>query len=415
MSATLALLFSLNPFVFLFGANGLSDAPYVYFLMYTVIEFSFWIRERKTSSLIFTGFALALAFWTRYEAVPFGLSLALGIVVVVMMLHHREASDPQLKLLEKYNKIEATWILVLVPSIFSGLLWIFFNYTIMGNPFYFLNSEYSNVAQSEALKNDENFVRLFNSPLLSLWFIAKKTMWYSLPLLGVLLIRLFSKRLHKPDLLILLLLFAAVPGLQFALLMKESSFGWFRYFMYVFPVVTAWLPYELSLIKERWKQRAAFSLLAVCLLCTAGLLSYAVTDPKIAPDENNFLSIETNEYAEAQRLERTIAQWLDNKFTNETIMTDSSNAFTILVNTSNLKKFLITSDYDFKKALNDPVGTEVEYILVPRPFRNGPKSAINMQYPDLYDNGAPWATLYHDFDNQWRLYRVHEPVKPENK
>lgn len=64
MSATLALLFSLNPFVFLFGANGLSDAPYVYFLMYTVIEFSFWIRERKTSSLIFTGFALALAFWT---------------------------------------------------------------------------------------------------------------------------------------------------------------------------------------------------------------------------------------------------------------------------------------------------------------------------------------------------------------
>ncbi|MBJ6361357.1 ArnT family glycosyltransferase [Paenibacillus sp. GCM10012307] len=413
MSAGLALLFSLNPFILLFGANGLSDAPYIYFLMFTIIEFTIWIRERKTSSLILAGFALSLAFWTRYEAVPFGVSLALGIVIVILMLHHRDAADPKLKLLEKYNKIEATWILVLIPSIFSGFLWMFFNYTIMGNAFYFLNSEYSNVAQSEQLQNDANFVKLFNSPLLALWFIAKKTMWYSMPFVGLLLIRLFTKRLLKPDFLILLLLFAAVPGMQFALLMNASSFGWFRYFLYVFPVVVAWLPYELSLITEKWKRRAAFSLLAVCMVITGGLLAYAVNDPEIAPDEHNFLQLDTNEYVVAQREERIVAQWLDEHITKDTIMTDSSNAFTILLNTHNLKRFLITSDYAFKKAMEDPFGNNVDYILVPNPSRNGPKSSINMKYPELYDKGMSWATLHHDFDNKWRLYKVHERIEIE--
>ncbi len=408
MSSMLALLYCLNPFVFLFGANGLSDAPYIYFLMYTIIEFTFWIKERKTSSLIFSGFALSLAFWTRYEAVPFGFSLAIAIVLVIVFIHHRSQEDPKLKPLEKYNKIEATWIIVLLPAIFSGLLWIFFNYTIMGNPFYFLNSEYSNVAQSEVLQNDENFVKLFNSPLLSLLFIAKKTLWYSLPLFAVLLIRLFSWRLHKPDLLVLLLLFAAVPGLQFLLLMKASSFGWFRYFMYVFPVVVAWIPYELSKLRHGWRRRAAFSLILVCMAGTAGLLSYAITQPDIAPDEHNFLTIETNEFARQQREERAIAQWIDDHFTTETILTDSSNAFTILVNSRNAKRFLITSDYDFRPALLDPLKYKVDYILIPSPLRNGPKSTINVTYPDLYDKGSAWATLYHDFDIQWRLYRVHE-------
>lgn len=409
MSLSFSLLFCLNPFIFLFGANGLSDAPYSYFIMYTIAEFCYWLKTRKIANLILAGFTLALAFWTRYEAVPFGVALAASIVVAVLFMNRNEEHT----LRENFRKIEATWILLLLPAVFSGLLWIFFNYTIMGNPLYFLNSEYSNAAQSDALKNDANFQRLFSSPLLILELIAKKTVWYSAPLFAVLLIRLFTKRLFEWGTVILLLLFSAVPGLQFLLLLKQSSFGWFRYFMYVFPVVVAWIPYELSLLKGR-ARRIAFGVVTLSMVTTAGVLSYAVTQPQIAPDENTFLTIKSgNKYYLSQILDRKVAKWLDENLSGTTILTDSSSAFTILVNSKDTKKFLITSDYAFKSALNDPPGKNVDYILIPKPMANAQKSSINTKYPTLYEQGNEWATLVHDFEDQWRLYKVKkwDPTK----
>ena len=412
ISLTIALLYSLNPFVFLFGANGLSDAPYIYFIMYTVIEFCFWLKSRSASSLILSAFALAMAFWTRYEAVPLGVALAVGVVIAVFWMHRNYYSTgPTLR--EKAYKVEATWILLLIPAVFSGLLWIFFNYIIMDNPFYFLNSEYSNVAQSGQLQSDQSFVELFNSPWLALKFIAGKTLWYSAPLFAVLLIRLFTKRLFQGGTLIILLMFVSVPALQFVLLMRESSFGWFRYFMYVFPITVAWLPYELSLVRDRGR-KLAFAVVVLSMLVTAGLLSYAMTDPSIAPDENNFINMADNEHLKEQELDRSVGAWIDSNMNDGTnIMTDSYSAYNLLVSSDNLKRYLITSDYKFDTALNDPPGNDVDYILIPKPLPGIPKSAINKLYPNMFEHGNEWATLYHDFDGKWRLYKIKKWVAPQ--
>ncbi|KZE81913.1 hypothetical protein AV654_09570 [Paenibacillus elgii] len=409
MSLGLSLLYCLNPFVFLFGANGLSDAPYIYFLMYTVIRFGDWLKTRQISHLVLAGFALALAFWTRYEAVPFGVSLGAALLIVLLLMPPGEGEKP-LPWAERARKVEATSFILLLPAVFSGLLWIFFNYIIMGDALYFLHSEYSNQAQSDALKGDENFNRIFNSPLLALVFVAKKTAWFSVPLAAILLIRTFAGRLLRWETLVLVCLFLSIPGLQFALLMKESSFGWFRYFMYVYPITVAWIPYELGLLRKR---RAAFTVVAAGLLTTSALLSYAVTNPQIAPDENTFLTIKSgNKYYQSQILDRSVAKWLDENMGDATILTDSASAFTILVNSRNTKKFLITSDYDFKKAKNDPPGNGVDYILIPRPLPNADKSAINTKYKDLYEKGNEWAELYHNFDNEWRLYKIKKWQPP---
>ncbi|WP_068497196.1 glycosyltransferase family 39 protein [Paenibacillus kribbensis] len=404
MSLLLALLYALNPFVLLFGANGLSDSLYIYFIMMTVIEFALWLKDRMTASLIVSGLALAMAFWTRYEAVPLGVAMACGVVVAVLFLH-RHMDRRELPLREKLHKVEATWLLLLLPVVFSGLLWIFFNYLIMGNAFYFLNSEYSNTAQSAELLNDDKFVEMFSNPLVALKFIASKTIWYSVPLFAILLIRLLSGRLFRWGTLIILLLFLSVPGLQFLLMMKQSSYGWFRYFMYVFPITVAWLPYELSQLQGRWR-RAAFGLVSVSLLLTAGLLSYALTRPDIAPDENSFLTRTGNVNYVRQVSDRKIAVWLDEHLPKSTIMTDSASAYTMIVYSQYPKRFLITSDYSFNKALSYPQDSHVDYILVPKIMSGMPLSKINMVYPNLYEKGAPWVQLEREFNGEWRLYKV---------
>ncbi|ASR45643.1 hypothetical protein B4V02_02410 [Paenibacillus kribbensis] len=404
MSLLLALLYVLNPFILLFGANGLSDSLYIYFIMMTVIEFALWLKDRTTASLIVSGLALAMAFWTRYEAVPLGVAMACGVVVAVLFLH-RHMDRRKLPLREKLHKVEATWLLLLLPVVFSGLLWIFFNYLIMGNAFYFLNSEYSNTAQSAELLNDDKFVEMFSNPLVALKFIASKTVWYSVPLFAILLIRLLSGRLFRWGTLIILLLFLSVPGLQFLLMMKQSSYGWFRYFMYVFPITVAWLPYELSQLQGRWR-RAAFGLVSVSLLLTAGLLSYALTRPDIAPDENSFLTRTGNVNYVRQVSDRKIAVWLDEQLPKSTIMTDSASAYTMIVYSQYPKRFLITSDYSFNKALSYPQDSHVDYILVPKIMPGMPLSKINMVYPNLYEKGAPWVQLEREFNGEWRLYKV---------
>ncbi|PNQ82594.1 MULTISPECIES: glycosyltransferase family 39 protein [Paenibacillus] len=404
MSIMLALLYALNPFILLFGANGLSDSLYIYFIMMTVIEFALWLKDRMTASLIVSGLALAMAFWTRYEAVPLGVAMAGGVVLAIMFLH-RNMGRRELALREKLHKVEATWLLLLLPVVFSGLLWIFFNYLIMGNAFYFLNSEYSNTAQSAELLNDDKFVEIFSNPLVALKFIASKTLWYSVPLFAILFIRLLGGRLFRWGTLIILLLFLSVPGLQFLLMMKQSSYGWFRYFMYVFPITVAWLPYELSQLQGRWR-RAAFGLVSVSLLLTAGLLSYALTRPDIAPDENSFLTRTGNVNYVRQESDRKIAVWLDEHLPKSTIMTDSASAYTMIVYSQYPKRFLITSDYSFNKALSYPQDNHVDYILVPKIMSGMPLSKINMVYPNLYEKGAPWVQLEREFNGEWRLYKV---------
>ncbi|MBU9706475.1 glycosyltransferase family 39 protein [Paenibacillus sp. AK121] len=404
MSLLLALLYALNPFILLFGANGLSDSLYIYFIMMTVIEFALWLKDRMTASLIVSGLALAMAFWTRYEAVPLGVAMAVGVVLAILFLH-RNLGRRELALREKLHKVEATWLLLLLPVVFSGLLWIFFNYLIMGNAFYFLNSEYSNTAQSAELLNDDKFVEIFSNPLVALKFIASKTIWYSVPLFAILFIRLLSGRLFRWGTLIILLLFLSVPGLQFLLMMRQSSYGWFRYFMYVFPITVAWLPYELSQLQGRWR-RAAFGLVSVSLLLTAGLLSYALTRPDIAPDENSFLTRTGNVNYVRQESDRKIAVWLDGHLPKSTIMTDSASAYTMIVYSQYPKRFLITSDYSFNKALSYPQDNHVDYILVPKIMSGMPLSKINMVYPNLYEHGAPWVQLEREFNGEWRLYKV---------
>jgi hypothetical protein len=65
----LVVALAAHPLVVLYGGNGMSEAPFVFFLLVAGRAVSGWLGSSSVSRLAIAGFGLALAYLTRYEAV----------------------------------------------------------------------------------------------------------------------------------------------------------------------------------------------------------------------------------------------------------------------------------------------------------------------------------------------------------
>ena len=98
------------------------------------------------------------------------------------------------------------------------------------------------------------------------------------------------------------------------------------------------------------------------------------------------------------------------------VITDTVYGFAIVAASRHPRNFVVPSDPDFVRLLNNPAANGVKYLLAVPPTGRGVSDALNQRYPTLYDTGADVATLEleipNDGDGQpnWRLYRVNEPV-----
>ncbi|MFF2484273.1 glycosyltransferase family 39 protein [Paenibacillus sp. NPDC058071] len=399
-SVILALLYAFNPYIFYYGANGLTEAIFIYFISMAVLQLLLWARGDETKPLVLVAFALALGFWTRYETVFFGAAVALAVLAWIM----RESQTP---LKERYQKLEGLWVVVLTPVIFSGLLWIFFNYTIMGDGFYFLTSDYGNLGQAELLKSDAKFAALVNNPLATLAYVGERVWYFSIPLAIVFVIRLFERRVLKWDFLILVMLTASIPAMQALLLIRGGTAAWIRYYMYVFPIVIVWLPYEISKMKYR---KTGMTALLAGLLASGWFMFGMMNNMNIASDE--YEAFRHNKLYAEQQAARDVVDYVKENLPDRMILTDSFSSFTIIMGSGRPKNFIVTSDSDFKDSLDSPVDSIADYVLLPNPEVDvSPKyrlDTINQQYPGLYADGTEWATMEKEFGGFWKLYRIRK-------
>ena len=101
------------------------------------------------------------------------------------------------------------------------------------------------------------------------------------------------------------------------------------------------------------------------------------------------------------------------------VITDTVFGFAIVAASAKTKTFVVPSDPDFVKLLNDPPAYGIEYLLAVPPTGRGISDALNQRYPTPYETGADVATLELEVPNDgnsqpnWRLYRVNEPA-PES-
>ncbi|GIO12915.1 hypothetical protein J19TS2_24700 [Cohnella xylanilytica] len=397
------LLYAFHPFIYVFGSNGMSESIFALFILLSIRYLIEWMDEQNMTSAIVIGFSLCLAFLTRYEAIPFAAAVLFGCLLVQLR--------PNEGLRRGYSRFEATLILLILPMLFAVLMWLWFNYTIMGNAFYFLNSNYSNVGQSVNL--NEFFLGIKHNVKEVIFFVVKQSVPFLAPLAVVILFRLLSWRLFRKDVLILGALIVSIPTLQFYMLYQGISYGWLRFFFYPLPIVVIWLGREWHVVRPRL--RHAFAILMCAAIAASGILSYkAMNNPRMAPEEYSMLHFQEDSLYEEMKLSRAIATSLDDILTanpDSLVLLDSFGAAEIVVSSTKQKQMVVTSDRDFKQALKDPAAYGIKYMLVPDPSGLDQLNAINIQYPALFRQGMSGWTVAAVFGDRWKLFEAVDSDK----
>ena len=138
----LAGLFALHPLVLYHGANGLSEAPTLFFFIFTVRYLTRWFRHGWMPDLVLAGTGLGFAYFARYEALPAGMTalLCVGILTFVRCQGDRR------------QRLDAAIYDVTIcgsPLLLSFLIWTMASWVIVGHPFEQLQSVYGNSSQAQ--------------------------------------------------------------------------------------------------------------------------------------------------------------------------------------------------------------------------------------------------------------------------
>ncbi|WP_414150166.1 transposase [Acetobacterium carbinolicum] len=382
------LLYTLNPFIFFYGANGMSETISYFFIIYSVCSITQWIKFGMSKYMIHLGFALAGLFLTRYEAIPFATAIAICSVLNILFNPDEKQYILKNNKKERYYYIEGTLILTFLPLVYIILLWILFNFVISGNPLYFLNSVYSNVSQSY-------FASINGSYFEVLIYVLKRALPFLPLFITIMGMRLIQKKIIKYDFISLAILVIIMLAFHYLMLIKGNSYGWLRFFSYSLPICIAWLPYEIS----EWKSKELkFNKIIIvsCLIISSLLCFNALKDKDLAKEEL-FARLANESYI--------IADYINNEIPDEKILMDVFTLSGVMLNVNNIENLVVSSSQNFYESINDPLHNGIQYILIPDPSGAGSLDAINMYYKNLYENGEEWCVEEESFEG-FKLFRV---------
>jgi hypothetical protein len=402
----MALLYSFNPFMFVYGFSGKAEVPFCFMLLWFTYSFINWIEDGETYHVAKMAMALALAFLIRYEIFAISGAAFLGLAIIILT-YHRKVLDPGPRESLQYNlqKVEGRGTLLLTPMIYALICWILYDWIITGNPFYFLNSTYSNLGFIRSYAANATLNSLVGNPAATLHYVYRAGHYFLIPLVVILAYRLIKGRLFKWDLLVLLLLIGSTLVQQAYMLYKGMSAGAVRYFIYPLPFITAWFAYEI----RKKRSRIFISLFLLSFLFADVYLGHAwfnlaafrniqeeVTDITFSNVENP-----------AEDLQRDVAKYINANLANGRILMDSVRAYNVILNVNHPGNIVTSCSYDFEAALKNPRKNRISYILIPS-YKNdfNRQDAVNNRYPQLYERGAKWCVLAKEFGQYYRLYRI---------
>jgi hypothetical protein len=440
-SVIIATLFAINPMIVFYGSNGMSESPFIFFTTWAVRRLILWMADDDVHHLIAAGgIAMGLAYLTRYDAVA---CIAAAGILVAVTTYRRAQTHPRVR------RALLDMIVVSAPGLISFLGWAVASWLITGEAFAQFTSRYGN---SAILEQSGAVTVGFGNGLL----FAATCIVLLAPVLLPLIIRAGVIRWRRPNLALMvppLAIFGAALAFQVLSYALGSTFPFLRFYIIAIPLTatiallavpdgvlvapvrrgrhapepTA-VPAPSASIRRVGYAGVAMTF-ALCVPITAWGMSLpgyapqeyalgAVINP--APDSVNPRKATEHRIARTFSTERQIARYLDDLNLPEgAVITDTVYGFAIIAASRHPKTFVIPSDPDFVRLLNDPSAAGIEYLLVVPPTGRGVSDAINRRYPTLYNTGADIATLELEMPNDgegqpnWRLYRVNEPTSTQ--
>jgi len=137
-SVTVAVLFAVNPMIVFYGSNGMSEAPFIFFMSWAVRRLIMWVLDDDVHHLITAGgIAMGLAYLTRYDAVA--CVAAAGLLVGVTT--YRRAKPPP-----RGRRALLDAMMVSGPGFAAFLGWAAVSWLITGEAFAQFTSQYGNSA-----------------------------------------------------------------------------------------------------------------------------------------------------------------------------------------------------------------------------------------------------------------------------
>jgi hypothetical protein len=175
----LVALFAVHPMIAYYGANGLTEAAFVFCLLWATSSFMRWLDRGALADLVRLGMALAVGYLTRYEfiaAAPF----AVGLVAVVSYVRTAGATS------ERRMTAAADAVIVGLPFVLAFVGWAFVSWLLVGSPFSQFTSIYGNSSQVRLL-HDTLIVQTGQGTAAAFGYVARQVLGLA-PLLPVIAI-----------------------------------------------------------------------------------------------------------------------------------------------------------------------------------------------------------------------------------
>lgn len=423
-------IFAVHPMTLLYGATGMSEAPFIYGVLWASRRLIRWTSTDGVHDLVVAGFALALAFLARYDALvmAFVVMLLLGAMTWYSRFRRQWADRAGFAFLDM---LVLGW-----PIGLAFITWSVFSWMSTGELLAQFTSQYGNSAILEVY--DE---RLVGTEALREALMRTFIMSPILPfLVPVTLFLAWKRRDLEPCFPMVMML--AVLAFQILTYTLGSTFGFLRFFIIALPLTCVLLiqlfppgvpfptlrpgamyrPRPLGRKPGRMLQSLLILLFTSSVVLTTSFLDSSQWAPQEQALKQVIPGADRGTFAEQEHrirvlktfsTERYIAEHLDSMELEEgQVLTSAVQSFAVLTSSRNQKQFVIPSDEDFITRLNNPVAHGVRYILVSPSDDRGTADPINMRYPEIYETGGTIATLELEFENQgegqpdWRLYRV---------
>lgn len=417
----LVVAFAAHPLVLYAGSNGMSEAPYLLFLLLSCRYLLRWMTSESPADLVACGVALAVGYYTRYEVIVAGVGVA-GLVAMVRLW--RTEGGWRTRGREAFVDVG----IVAAPFLFAFVSWATVSWVIVGSPFEQFTSEYGNSSQLSIIGDSLGAPRS-GGPALRYALRQLGLINIALPLAVVVPLAV-ARRRRASAVLAPWAVFGGILVFEVVAYVAGMTASWLRYYVIAVPFVVLVVATIVAVEPEHPRRRAPSGrtvLSATALvIALAGVVTSTsmIQDTKLAREESAQLGavFDWRGASEGSRLalqrlrtEREVARYIDAlSLPNGSVLIDMALGFEIVTQSRHPKIFVVTSDRDFQQVLGDPVVFRIGYILVPPTERQGLLDAVNRAYPTLYRDGAGIATLVKEFENvgdrpNWRLYKVDAP------
>ncbi|WP_078113476.1 glycosyltransferase family 39 protein [Gordonia sp. IITR100] len=227
--------FALNPMIILYAGMGMSEAPFLFFLLWTCRRILLWVNRSRVFDLVIAGVALGLAYLTRYEALPAAAGVAVGVFVVSTRRHRPEGVSGRVgwRAGAPFGVHDAT--IVAMPTAFAFVVWAGLGWLLDGNAFSQFSSQYGNSAQVAAA----GIVSAEDVGAGPLAEVIVANLLGMQPLLFAVLpvVAWIAVRLRRVDAAVPAVVFGSVLLFQMSAVILGSTFGWFRFYLASTPLI----------------------------------------------------------------------------------------------------------------------------------------------------------------------------------